>query len=109
MPGLHDANGAGRSAMSILDDHQTGVDPCAQLVFKRVGHSRRRLSGTDDDDSLYSLEGVVMRADEKLVVADSNLPADGLVGIDRLQSRLKEPCEEGLGSWLRDADTHHVH
>lgn len=49
-----------------------------------------------------------MRTDAKLVAADSNLPAYGLVGIDRLQSRLKEPCEEGFGSWLRDADAHHV-
>ena len=108
MPGLHDANGVGRRAMSIFDDHQTGVDPCAQLVLKRLGHSPRCLSGTDDDDSLYPCEGVVMRTDDQLVAADSNLPAYGLVGIDRLQSRLKEPCEEGFGSWLRDADTHDV-
>jgi len=49
-----------------------------------------------------------MRTDDQLVAANSNLPAYGLVGIDRLQSRLKEPCEEGFGSWLPDADTHDV-
>lgn len=49
-----------------------------------------------------------MRTDDQLVAAESNLPAYGLVGIDRLQSRPKEPCEEGFGSWVRDADTHHA-
>ena len=108
MPGFHDANPVGLGAMPILHDHQAGVDSRAQPMLKRLRHGRRRLSSTDDDDSLYARERVLMGTDGELVTANANLPGHGFIGIDGLQPCPEEPCKEGFRSWVRDADTHHV-
>lgn len=39
---------------------------------------------------------------------DANLTPHRFVWIDRMQSRLEQPGEEGSGARLRDADFHHA-